>query len=440
MGMRLIAICLAIWMVAPQGAAVRVDPRFERVYPLKPEESVFAYARISPSGQLLAYASQMPVPGTRGQITQTVTVVDLSSKQVLFTEPGIDAYWSNDNSRMIYLSFTSPRSSVVIRHHPSGRISRDVAPVSLGDYFSWSVRDGRDTIMTIQSNYYALDGDKAVLPASKPPECAGIGVGQRPLISKDGRRASTFVNGTVVFRNVSDCQDILDTGLQGAKADWSFDGRHVAFHVARRDRKAYDIVVVDAERRTMRTVTTALAGSSLFPSWTSDGRLCFRYDGDDYRGFMMAADVLAVPEAPLPPPGRRLPESLSWPALFPETPLPASRVTVALVWATWSAHSPFALQALESAAGRFRAGGIDASVVTSVELSSRRADVERLRRESRVTLPEIALAPGRLPLTAALNQIPTTLLFRDGTLVDQRLGAQSADELQAWVGQALARK
>ena len=33
-------------------------PRFERVYPLKPEEGVFAYSRISPDGRFLAYLDQ----------------------------------------------------------------------------------------------------------------------------------------------------------------------------------------------------------------------------------------------------------------------------------------------------------------------------------------------------------------------------------------------
>jgi len=38
-------------------AARPAGPQFQRVYPLKPAEGVFAYARISPDGKLLAYAS-----------------------------------------------------------------------------------------------------------------------------------------------------------------------------------------------------------------------------------------------------------------------------------------------------------------------------------------------------------------------------------------------
>ena len=44
---------------------------------------------------------------------------------------------------------------------------RNVAPTGLGDYFSWAVRDGRNLILTIASNYYYLEGDQAVLPAGR---------------------------------------------------------------------------------------------------------------------------------------------------------------------------------------------------------------------------------------------------------------------------------
>src|SRR4029450_6626572 len=124
------------------------------------------------------------------------------------------------------------------------------------------------------------------------------GQGERPLISHDGMRITTFVRGTVVVRNLGDCENILDTGIQGAKADFSWDGRYVAFHVAKADKKSYEIQIVDTQKRTVRTLT-GLNGSALFPSWTSDGRMNFRYDGDDYRGFITATNVLSLPERPL---------------------------------------------------------------------------------------------------------------------------------------------
>ena len=84
-------------------------------------------------------------------------------------------------------------------------------------------------------------------------------------------------------------------------------------------------------------------------------------------------------------------------------------------------------------AARLRPRRANVGVLTAVELSSRRADVDRLLADGAISLPEIPLAPERLFFTEALNQIPTTLLFRNGVLVDRLLGAQSADALTAWV-------
>ena len=76
-------------------------PQYEPVYTLKPREGVFAYARISPDGKRLAYASQISArpANLRGW---TVTVVDLPTQKTLFSGQGIDAYWSTDGKRMIY--------------------------------------------------------------------------------------------------------------------------------------------------------------------------------------------------------------------------------------------------------------------------------------------------------------------------------------------------
>ena len=433
---RILALCIAFALAALPGAAPPQQPSFEKIYPLKPEEGVFAYARISPSGKILAYASEMPDPARPRAITQTVTVVDLSTREVTFTEPGIDAYWSNDGQRMIFLSMLGPAHSVAIRHQQTGEVIHEIAPVPLGDYFSWAARDGKDLILTIRSNYYYLNGDRAVLPHSTVPRCDDIGVGDRPLVSKDGTKISTFVRGAVVVRGLDHCRDIVNTGIQGAKADFSWDGRYVAFHAAKKNMTRYEIHVVDLERQTDRTIAPS-SGSSLFPSWTKDGRLCFRYDGDDYRGFMMATDVLAAPEHPLPSPGPRVPATLTWTELFPETPLPAPRVNVVMIWSSWSAHSPLALAALQQARVYFSGRAAGAGIMTALELSSRPADVARLLREGGITLPRIPLAPERLAFTEALNQIPTELLFRDGILVDRRLGAQSFEELRAWIEPAM---
>lgn len=409
---------------------------FERVLPLQANEGVFAYARISPSGRYLAYASEMPNPSGRG-ITQTETVVDLNDKKVLFREPGIDGYFSNDGERLIFLSFAdrssgSGGSNVAMRHMSTGDVIHGVAPVELGDYFSWSVRDGKNVILTIQSNFYALDGDHAVLPAAHVTNCPGIGTGERPLISKDGKRITTFIRGNVWVRGLTDCSDALDTGLRGAKADFSWDSRYVSFHVAKADRKGSEIVVIDTKDRTVRTLT-GLAGDAVFPSWTQDGRLCFRYDGSDYRGFMIASNVLSLPARPLTPSAPARSEPVTWQKLFPNAPLPAAPTQLVMIWSDWSPHAPNALAAMQTLHDEFAARHVDVGVSTAVPPASRRSDIDRILSAHAIQLPEIGLSSDGLQLTGALNQIPTTLLFRDGVLVEQRLGPQSYENLKSWL-------
>src|SRR5262249_45970474 len=137
--------------------------------------------------------------------------------------------WSTDGRQMIYLGLNGPQS-VNIRDHRTGVVTRGIAPASLGDYFSWGWRDGKNLILTINARYYYLNGTTALLPAREVQPCDSIGVGDRPLLSKDGRRLTTFVRGTVVIRSLTDCDDIIDTGIRGAKADFSWDGRYVALH------------------------------------------------------------------------------------------------------------------------------------------------------------------------------------------------------------------
>ena len=48
-------------------------------------------------------------------------------------------------------------------------------------------------------------------------------------------------------------------------------------------------------------------------------------------------------------------------------------------------------------------------------------------------VPQLPLSSRGLLLTEARNQMPTTLLCRDGQLVDRRLGAQSFERLREWI-------
>jgi hypothetical protein len=409
-------------------------PRYEPVYTLKPKEGVFAYARISPDGKHLVYASQINArpANLRGW---AVTLVDLATQKILFNEPGIDAYWSNDGKRIIY----SGSNGVTIWNVETRAAVSTPEASPLGDYFSWAVRDGKDLILTIQSNYYYLNGDKPVLPHTKVPSCDKIGTGERPLISKDGRRITTFFKGNLVVRGLDNCDNIFDTHIQGSKADFSWDGRYIAFHAVKKEGRGYEIRIVDLDRHTVRTLP-GLEGSALFPSWTSDGRLCFRYDGPDFRGFMIASNVLDAPATPLPDVSELLPDRRRWEDIFPETPANPRGMRLVMIWAPWSAHSLEAFSNLQEARDDFATHGLKIDIMEAADPGSPESDITRQLSDFQVTLPRIPLSQKGLAMTEARNQMPTTLLFQDGVLVDRRLGAQSFEGLRDWVGNVATRR
>jgi hypothetical protein len=414
------------------GAAAQV-PRYSRIYTLKPKEGVFAYARISPDGRTLVYASEQGDARHPFGVKTLETVVDLATRKILFSESGIDAYWSPDGGRIIY----SGGPSVTIRDMRTGAMARDVSPPGLGDYYSWASRDGKDLILTIESNYYYLNGDKAVLPSAKVTACGKMGTGERPLISKDGKRITTFVAGNIVVRGLDNCDDVFDTGIKGAKADFSWDGRYIAFHSLKPKGSGYDIQIVDLQKRTVRTLP-GLTGSSIFPSWTRDGRLCFRYDGPEYRGFMLASGVLDVAAQPLMATPEPLPPHPAWNDIFSESPRSSHRINVVMIWAPWSAHSQDAFTNLDQARSYFARGEADVSIVAAADPGSSESDISRQWSAFQVSVPRIPLSAKGLALTAARNQMPTTLLFRDGVLVDSKLGAQTFEQLRTWIEAAAA--
>jgi hypothetical protein len=104
-----------------------------------------------------------------------------------------------------------------------------------------------------------------------------------------------------------------------------------------------------------------------------------------------------------------------------------------MVWGTWSAHSPDALADLQRARDHFAREAIDIGVMTATDPGSQPEDVARMLARHGIDLPRVPLAPERLSLTEAHNQVPATLLFRDGKLIDRRLGAQTFEQLRDWV-------
>jgi Tol biopolymer transport system component len=403
-------------------------PEYTHLFTLKAKEGVFAYARISPDGRVLVYGSEQSDARHPRGIRISETVVDLATRKVLFSEEGIDAYWSTDGGRIIY----SGNEGVSLRDMKTGTVSGNIAPPNLGDYYSWASRDGKDLIMTIDSKYYYLKDGKAVLPASSVTKCDKIGTGERPLISKDGTRITTFVDGNIVVRGIDNCDNIFDTGIKGAKADFSWDGRYIAFHSLKPRGSGYDIQIVDLQKRTIRTLP-GLKGSALFPSWTRDGRLAFRYDGPDYRGFMMASGVLDIPARPLPTVVEALPADRGWKDIFAETPRPEHHVNVVMIWAPWSAHSQLAFTQLDRARDYFASENADVSIAAAADPGSAEQEITRQWSAFETSVPRVALSSRGLAMTQARNQMPTTLLFRDGVLVGEKLGAQTATQLREWI-------
>ena len=423
-----LVLLLVLLPVAPQPAPA---PTYERVHALRPDEGIFAYARVTPDGRYLAYASQERDTRDLSPV-RIINVIDLRRREVVYTEPGIDPYWSNDGTRMIYTGVVAGEPNVTVRHHERSEITRNVAPPTLGDYYSWATIGGRDLILTIRGNYFFLDGDRGKMPHGRVPACPGVGVGSRPLVSHDGTRISAFAGGTVIVRNLMDCADIIDTGIRGGKSDFSWDGRYLAMHVLKRDGQGYQIEVVDLHEKTVRTVTN-LPGSSLFPSWLRDGRLFFNYDGDDYRGFMIASDFMHIAAEPLPTPVRPARSRVAWDDVFPLTTALADGLDLVMVWSTWSAHSPEALKWLQRVRDDLADHSMDVDVMLATEPATRRGDAITMLKRYGITLRQIPLDAHGFMRSDAMNQSPTTLLFRDGLLVDTRLGAQTFSELREWV-------
>lgn len=401
--------------------------------PLLPEEGVFAYSRISSDGNRLSYASERMV---NGEVKRTINIIDLKTRKILYSEPGMDSYWAPDGKRVIFLSTRDGDDmDVCIWHAETGKVARNVAPVELGAYFSWGVVNGKDLILTQENQYYNLENDKALRPYRTVSACPEIGAGSQPMISRDGRLIATFVRGTLVVRSLKGCNYLLETQLPGGKADFSYDGRYIAFHAPKDGGKSkgYEIIVVDLHMRTMIKVTD-LEGSSYYPAWTKDGRLSFRHDSDKFRGFMMASGFLKNSAEPLPASHTPLRSDAPLSRLYPKGDLPAHRVVLVNFWAGWCVHCRNELPMLERLRGQLRSAGVDAEIVGVCEPSSFRSDRDAIVRRQKLTFPQLDV--NAMDLVAFGVQVfPTSLMFVDGKLVERRYGAQSYDKFAEWFKQ-----
>jgi hypothetical protein len=426
-----IRVCLLTIALFLEPNSIRAQV-FERVYPLQANEHVYSYARVAPDGHRLLYASAISVSDSANTERQQLHLVNLETKAVEFETGGIDGYWSPNGDRFIFERVQSGKARVAIHNVLSGENFEDVADPGLGDYYSWGVQGGRDIIATVDGAYYYLNASRAVAPAYRIPTCPGEAPTERPLISKDGLRVSGFRAGTVVVRNLTDCQDMIEVGLRGAKADFSWDGRYIAFHAPRIPGPGYDILIVDLAARTVRNVTARLKGISLFPSWTRDGRVCFRYQGADYDGFVIAGQIQSVEPRPLPATPEHLPSTRTWSFLFPGVARPKPGLALVLIWSPFVAHTNSALEAFRRVAREsstrvvgqvhFYVAADPAGWKYPLSSSIRGASVKELR-----------LHASQFRTTEAVNQSPTILLFSDGVLLDHRLGSQTSEQLFAWI-------
>lgn len=430
----LVLFSFAVWFciqVPAKSEEGKTHTRYEQILPLKPEEGVFAYSRISPDGNYLSYASET----LDGKILKrTVNFIDLKNHKILFSEPGMDSYWSPDGNRVIYLSnLSGENDNVSIWHRETGVVTRNVAPAKLGHYFTWATVGGRDLILTQMNRYFWLKNERALRPYRTVRKYPIIGTGEEPMISRDGKLIATFVNGAVAVRGLDEDGPLLETHLKGGKADFSWDGRYIAFQTFKANGrvKGYDIVVVDLQEKKKIQVTD-LPGSCHYPSWTRDGRLSFRYDSEDYRGFMMASNFLKNPSEPLPtshgPPEAGAPLMELYGSVNP----PRQKVVLVNVWAGWCVHSRDEVPTMNRVRLLLREKNLDAEIVGACEPSSLQSDRDRILRGNGISLPQVDIEPKELA-SFSVQMIPTSLLFVDGKLAERRYGAQSYEEIIKWL-------
>ena len=225
--------------------------------------------------------------------------------------------------------------------------------------------------------------------------------------------------------------------MEGGKADFSYDGRYIAFHALKPGRRGYEVKVVDLVARTVRSVAD-LPGSSFYPSWTADGRLCFRYDAIDFRGFVMASDFMTRPADPLPADAGVTADvgSVRWSDLFMNREVQIEEWGLVLVWAPWCTHCGQAFRELREAAETWRAAGGSVSLFAAAEPNSRPEDVATMTRLEGIVAPALRMKREGVSASGAANQLPTVLLFAGEHLVGRKLGTQRRDEVIRWLREA----
>jgi len=406
--------------------------RYERLTDTS-NDVVFAYSRISGDGRFLAYSSTPKAGSHSGIDARVMRVLDLQTGREVFKDPGIDGYWAPDGTRLIYKKRLDRKYIVAIWNRLTSAVTLDVMPTQLGDYYSWGASSSGETLLTIDGWFLRVNGTTVSEPA-QIPECPMIERGARPLLSRDGTRVSVFVGDELVLRNLRDCGGVVRTGIVAAKADWSRDGQFLAFHKPKSESKGFEIGIFDlATSRHLTLRTEDLGGSNYFPSWTDDGSLVFRHDGSAYRGFVRVRDAVAsatLDSAPTSPATVSLKTSL---------PSGGSSCAVLMIWGAWGAHSNDALRDLAIGSTATNESLTTCAFTAATDPTSSLADVAAAVEGSGVTVPLHWVAWFDMRSAAAMNQNPTYLLLRDGSILDRRLGPQSPIQLKDWVARHFSK-
>jgi len=185
---------------------------------------------------------------------------------------------------------------------------------------------------------------------------------------------------------------------------------------------SYQIFVVDLKTREFIEVTD-FPGSCYYPGWTRDGRLIFRYDSPEYRGFMMVSDFLSMPRTPLP---TTYPNDTSHPGtlsdLVGRAPLPKQKVVMVNFWAGWCVHCRGELPVLNQIRKELKRDHLNAEILGACDPTSFRTDREFILKRSNLDLPQIDIGSAEVN-AFGIQVYPTTLIFVDGKLVEKHNGA-----------------
>ena len=185
-----------------------------------------------------------------------------------------------------------------------------------------------------------------------------------------------------------------------------------------------EAILPSRKRRRLRRTSAKAAFVAAAARSTADGRLCFRYDAPDFRGFVIVSNFMALPAEPLPAPVQAGVGRVGWSDLFVDSEARTEEWRLVLVWAPWCTHCGEAFRELQAAAEAWRAASGRVSLFAAAEPNSRPGDVPTMTRLEGIVAPALRMKSESVSVSGAANQLPTVLLFAGDHLVGRKLGTQ----------------